>query len=48
MYEIAICINSLCFDKKNNFFVMNSKKIKKLINGYESISSFFKKRKKMH
>ena len=28
MYEIAICINALCFDKKKNFFVMNNKKIK--------------------
>ena len=45
MYEIAICINSLCFDKRNNSFVMNSKKIKKLINGYESIRPFSKNEK---
>ena len=45
MYEIAICINSLCFDKKKNSFVMNNKKIKKLINGYESIRPFSKKEK---
>ena len=45
MYEIAICINSLCFDKRNNSFVMNNKKIKKLINGYESIRPFSKKEK---
>ena len=45
MYEIAICINSLCFDKRNNSFVMNGKKIKKLINGYESIRPFSKKEK---
>ena len=45
MYEIAICINSLCFDKRNNSFVMNNQKIKKLINGYESISPFSKKEK---
>ena len=45
MYEIAICVNSLCFDKKNNSFVMNSKKIKKLIDGYESIRPFSKKEK---
>ena len=31
MYEIAICINALCFDKKRNSFVMNNKKIKYLI-----------------
>ena len=40
MYEVAICINALCFDKKNNKFIMNNKKIKKLINGYESIRPF--------
>ena len=45
MYEIAICINSLCFDKKNNFFVMNFKKIQNLIDGYESIRPFSKKEK---
>ena len=45
MDEIAICINSLCFDKRNNSFVMNNKKIKKLINGYESIRPFSKKEK---
>jgi homoserine kinase type II len=45
MYEIAICINSLCFDKKNNNFIMNKKKIQNLINGYESIRAFSKKEK---
>ena len=45
MYEIAICINSLCFDKKNNFFIMNFKKIQNLIDGYESIRPFSKKEK---
>jgi len=45
MYEIAICINALCFDKKNKNFVMNNKKIKNLINGYESIRVFSKKEK---
>jgi len=45
MYEIAICINSLCFDKKNNSFIMNNKKIQNLINGYESIRPFLKKEK---
>ena len=37
MYEIAICINALCFEKKNSKFIINKKKIKNLINGYESI-----------
>ena len=45
IYEIAICINSLCFDKKNNSFVMNNKKIQSLIDGYESIRPFSKKEK---
>jgi len=37
MYEIAICINALCFDKKNKKFLINRNKIKNLIKGYESI-----------
>ena len=37
MYEIAICVNSLCFDKTNSKFKINTKKIKSLIRGYESI-----------
>ena len=45
MYEIAICINSLCFDKKRNSFKMNHKKVKSLIDGYETVRSFTKKEK---
>ena len=45
IYEIAICINALCFDKKKNKFVMNSSKIKNLINGYENIRTLSKKEK---
>jgi homoserine kinase type II len=45
MYEIAICVNSLCFDKKNKSFIMNSKKIKNLIDGYESVRILSKKEK---
>ena len=45
MYEIAICINSLCFDKINNSFIMNYKKIQNLIDGYECIRPFSKKEK---
>ncbi len=37
MYEIAICINALCFDKKNSKFYINKKKVKSLIKGYESV-----------
>ena len=42
MYEIAICINALCFDKKKNKFIINHKKIKNLIDGYETIRVFSK------
>ena len=45
MYEIAICINALCFDKKKNSFIMNNKKIKYLIDGYETIRAISKKEK---
>ncbi len=45
MYEIAICINALCFEKKNNKFFLNNQKIKNLINGYESIKKISLKEK---
>ena len=35
MYEIAICINALCFDKKKSKFLMNKRKVKNLMKGYE-------------
>ena len=40
MYEIAICINALCFDKRNNKFIFNKKKSKNLIKGYSKIRKF--------
>ncbi len=46
MYEIAICINALCFDNKNSKFEMNKQKIKKLIKGYESVKKISQKEKK--
>jgi homoserine kinase type II len=46
MYEIAICINALCFDKINSKFKINKKKIKKLIKGYENIKKISLKEKK--
>ena len=46
MYEIAICINALCFDKKNSKFLINKKKIKNLIKGYEKIKKISMKEKK--
>jgi len=45
MYEIAICINALCFDKLKNKFILNKKKVSKLIEGYESIRKISKKEK---
>ena len=46
MYEIAICINALCFDKKNNKFIFNKKKSKNLIKGYSKIRRLSDKEKK--
>ena len=46
MYEIAICINALCFDYKNKKFVMNKQKINKLIKGYEIVKKISLKEKK--
>jgi homoserine kinase type II len=46
MYEIAICINALCFDYKNSKFEINKQKIKKLIKGYESVKKISQKEKK--
>ena len=46
MYEIAICINALCFDNKKSKFQINKQKIKSLIKGYESIKKISLKEKK--
>ncbi len=46
IYEIAICINALCFDKKNNKFIFNKKKSKNLIRGYSKIRKLSDKEKK--
>ena len=45
MYEIAISINALCFDKKRNSFKMNHQKVRNLIDGYETIRPFTKNEK---
>ena len=37
IYEIAICINALCFDKKNKKFIFSKKKSKNFLKGYSSI-----------
>ena len=46
MYEIAICINALCFDKKRNKFKINKQKVKNLIKGYESVRKITIREKK--
>ena len=46
IYEIAICINALCFDKKNGKFFFNKKKSKNLIKGYSKIRRLSKNEKK--
>ena len=46
MYEIAICINALCFDNKNSKFKINKKKVKNLIKGYERVKKISLKEKK--
>ena len=46
MYEIAICINALCFDKKNNKFIFNKKKSTNLIKGYLKIKKFSDRERK--
>ena len=45
MYEIAICINALCFDVKKNKYVLNNKKVKNLIQGYQNVRKISKKEK---
>ena len=47
MYEIAICINALCFDKKKSKFIFNKKKSRNLIKGYSKIRRFSKNEKKI-
>ena len=47
MYEIAICINALCFNNKKSKFKINKQKIRNLIKGYESIRKISFKEKKM-
>ena len=46
IYEIAICINALCFDKKNKKFIFNKKKSKNLLKGYSSVRKLSKDEKK--
>jgi len=45
IYEIAICINALCFDKRKQKFVLNNQKVKNLIKGYQSVRKISQKEK---
>jgi len=36
-YELATCVNALCFIKKKNKFILDKKKSSNLLKGYESI-----------
>tara|TARA_B100000575_G_scaffold281633_1_gene272479 strand:- start:57 stop:1019 length:963 start_codon:yes stop_codon:yes gene_type:complete len=46
MYEIAICVNALCFDQVNSKFYLNKKKVRNLVKGYEKIRKLSSKEKK--
>ena len=45
MYEIAICINALCFNKKGKKYFLNKNKSANLIKGYQSIRKLDQKEK---
>ncbi len=36
-YDLATCMNALCFKKKKNTFVLDKKKSSKLLSGYQSL-----------
>jgi len=44
-YELATCINALCFTKRRNKFFLDKRRSSKLIKGYESIRKLTKKEK---
>jgi len=44
-YELSTCINALCFNKKNNSFVLDRRKSSQLLKGYESIRKLSLKEK---
>ncbi len=45
-YELATCINALCFIKKNNRYFLDKKKSSNLLKGYESIRKLKSSEKK--
>mgnify|MGYP001163553285 FL=1 len=44
-YELATCINALCFKRKKNKFILDKRRSTELIKGYESIRKISKKEK---
>ncbi len=44
-YELATCINALCFDKRSKSFVFNKGKSSKLLKGYQSVRRLSSKEK---
>jgi len=45
-YELSICINALCFNKKRRKYILNKNKSTNLIKGYESIRKLNSSEKK--
>ena len=45
-YELSICINALCFNKKGKKYFLNKRKSTNLIKGYESIRKLTNNEKK--
>ena len=41
-YDLAIPVNALCFNKKNNKFIMNKNKSSNLLKGYQSVRKLTK------
>ena len=44
-YELATCINALCFNKKNKHFILNKRKSSQFLKGYQSIRKLSLKEK---
>ena len=44
-YELATCVNALCFKKRNKVFVLDKNKSAQLLRGYQSIRKLNAKEK---
>ena len=44
-YELATCVNALCFKKRNKIFVLNKNKSSQLLKGYQSVRKLNAKEK---